>query len=374
MLENIQYQVHRLLSGDADAGLLLIFGAISGFLLLAAMFLLITLLSRIAKTADERKQHTLKQIFEDFIMNALYGDKQVQEISLPMVINPFKRKYLRTRFQQQLMTTELVNLGKGLDGEIMQNLIELFYRLDLNMMCLQKLRSKNWHIVAEGIAELREMRVHEALPKIITLINHPEKSVRNEVQLAVLEMGESANRMDAFLEINYNLTQWEQIRLHESLKSRGRRSIVSFSNLYNAHNPDVCRFGMRMSAYFGMTNDIPALQQYVHHKVEALRIESIHALTHLGDFQIQEALAQQFSHETEAVRKEILHYLTGSGFESLQLFLDALTGESREISLAAARSLLHSYPSKFIQELIDGLQLNEAIRARIAHVSDSRLT
>lgn len=350
-------------------GMVFIFWLILIFLFVALVFLLMTLLSRFAKDADARFVSELNSYFEDRLLGLLYGmngksrEQNLQEISLKQ----------KTRFQKQLLADTMVRLGKGLSGGLAKEVQQLYRTLGLDRYSIGKLKAMNWSIQASGINELREMQVAEAIPSIKKLLNHRVSLVRSNVQLALLEMEVDEDRLAVFEQINYPLSTWDQLRLHESLKSRNGANIESFSRLFELQNQSIVIFGIRMSAFFGCSRDIPMLQALATHNDIAIRTEAIDALTRLGDYLLQESLADQFEVEEIRVQKAILHYLMYTGFDKLSFFKNALLHPDHEVSLQAAKAIAQLQPAGFPELYVAEFNELPTVTERLLHAADRRL-
>lgn len=351
-------------------GMLFIFWLIFTFLFLAFIFLVLTVLSRIAKLADQRFEKQLALLYEPFLLKLLYEtDDFIQKPEIPIEI----ATRLRTRFQKQTFTDLIVKLNKGLDGDLSLKLRTLYRVLKLEDFSISKLNANVWHIQASGIDELREMRIVETVDRIQKLLNHPNWLVRSNAQLAVLELGNPHNRLRLFESIKFPLTDWEQLRLHESLKSRNEDRINSFSSLFSSANQSIAVFGIRMSSYFGCTEDIPELQALSSEPREQLRHEAILGLMRLGDFQMQEILADQFDMETAVVQAAIMQYLLQTGYDRLSFYAAAIHHPTHEIALLAAKGLARFDAANFPAAYQQLGENNAIIAAILAHAADRRL-
>lgn len=352
-------------------GMLFIFWLIFSFLFLAGIFLVVTLLSRIAKISDARKSRKLIAVFELVILQML-EDPNAALIKIDFQ-KSFKKKYLKNRFQKQLLVNELVSVHKGLEGELATSIQHLFKKLALDQFCFQKLNSGNWEIKATGINELREMRIKEATPFIAKMVSDKEFLVRGNAQLALLELQENRESIFFLANLEYVLSDWEQLRLHESLKTRGEAKHESFKALFTTNNTSIVIFGIRMASYFGCHSDIPALTLLITHQNEEIRYQSIKALRKLGDFEAEADLVHRFTVESVKVKMAILDYLRGTGYHSLQLFLDALNSKDHQLSLMSAFGLKGGYNREILDPILQGLNLSEAVLLRLKHAEDPRL-
>lgn len=352
-------------------GMLFIFWLIFSFLFLACAFLMVTILSRIAKISDAKKAKKLQEVFESLILDMLDDSKNKLANTTEVVL--FKRKYLKNRYQKQLLIQQLVSIHKGLEGTLAIKIQDLFKRLSLDQFCLQKLNAASWDVKAAGINELREMRIKEAIPRIEALVSNKEFLVRGNAQLALLELRDNKDSISFLANLTFQLSDWEQLRLHESLKTRGGSKHSSFSTLFISSNKSVVIFGIRMASYFGCHGDIPEITKLSHHPNEEIRFQSIRALRKLGDYEAEKDLVNRFATETLKVRIAILDYLRGTGYHSFQLFLDALTSKDHQLSLMAAFGLKGGYDPPFLNKLLMGLELSEDVRLRLAHAEDPRL-
>lgn len=350
-------------------GMLFIFWLIFAFLFLAVVFLIMTLLSRIAKDKDNRFLTDLSQFYEERMLVLLYeSDAQFQEPLVKQI-----QEKLKTRFQKQALTDMMVRLGKGLNGTLSSRLQDLFRLLGLHLYSIEKLKAANWSIQSSGISELREMHIVESVPAIRKLINHKNTLVRSHAQLALLELESDQDRLSVFEQITNPISTWDQLRLHESLKSRNGDKIESFARLFHLPNKTVSLFAIRMSAYFGCSRDIPMLQELTHHEDAEIRKEAILALTRLGDYLMQEALASQFDTENDEIKSAILEYLSYTGFDNLSFYEHALIQSNHSVSLSAAQALAYLRPPGFPLKFEEDYAGMPEVVERLKHAADRRL-
>lgn len=350
-------------------GMVFIFWLIFSFLFLAVLFLIMTLLSRFAKDADTRFTNDLHNFYEERLLGLLYG---MSEHSEEQNLEEIKTK-IRTRFQKQLLADMMVKLGKGLSGSMADKVQQLYRTFGLHDYSMGKLKAVNWSVQASGISELREMQIDEAIPQIRKLVNHRVSLVRSNAQLALLELEPEKDRLSVFEQIAYPLTAWEQLRLHESLKSRNGDKIQCFGRLFELENHSVVVFAIRMSAYFGCSRDIPLLQDMTSNSDPVLRREAILALTRLGDYMLQEILAAQYDAEETPVQIAILQYLMYTGYDELSFFEHALLHPAHEVSMQAARALSQIQPVSFPDALIEDFESMPQVVLRLKHAADRRL-
>lgn len=354
-------------------GWLFILGIIILLLALAALFLMLSVFSRLGKQRDDQIRIRRQSVFQTFLLDFLYGDLKTGEVWVDTPeVTAFRKKHLRNRFNIQLLIDEIVNLHKGLSGETATRLQELFRHFRLDQQCIAKLNSIAWQVKAAGINELREMRIHEAAPLIQDLVNHSERNVRSNAQIALLELDQSDSRLDFFQDLDFGLTDWDQLRLYESLKSRSGNNPKSFKILFPLADPDIVLFGVRMSNYFGCTQDIKALTELLDHSDPLIRAETILALTNLGEFESHRLLADRFLDEDPHTQLLILKYLEKTQNIDFSTLKNALLSGNHKLSLEAAYQILAYYPDK-IAAILDPLPEHHAIRNRFAHAAEPRL-
>lgn len=350
-------------------GMVFIFWLIFTFLFFALLFLVMTLLSRFAKDSDAKFVLDLNTYFEDRLLGLLYGvnDKPREQNLVEIKLKQ------STRFQKQLLADIMVRLGKGLSGGMADEIQQLYRNLGLDKYSIGKLKAANWSVQASAISELREMQVVEAIPQIRRLLNHRISLVRSNAQLALLELEAENDRLNVFEQINYPLTSWDQLRLYESLKSRNGDKIDSFSRLFGLKNHSIVVFGIRMSANFGCSRDIPLLQELCTHRDAEIRTEAILALTRLGDYLFQEILADQFEVEEIQVQRAILQYLMYTGYDDISFFKHTLLNSDHQVSMQAAKALAQINPEGFPEAYVAAYQSMPEVAIRLLHAADRRL-
>lgn len=352
------------------AGWLFILKIVLFFLVMAILFLVLSVFSRLGKLRDSEIKVKRQAIFQNFLLDFLYGELEIGRANFDIpTVKAIRKKYLTTRFNVQLLIDEIVNLHKGLSGETAMRLQELFHHFELDHYCMAKLKAKSWQVKAGGINELREMRIVGAKNEIERLVNHPVQNVRSNAQIALLELDQSESRLNFFENLSFGLTEWDQLRLYESLKSRSGNHVKSFTILFRSENLDIVRFGIRMSNYFGCTSDIGDLKAILEHDDINIRREAIIALTQLGDFESHETLGSRFWGENATIQLLIIKYLEKIQIMDFRLLKHALFDPDYTLSMEAA----YQINEHFIEQkasLISPLPESHPIRQRFAHAAE----
>ncbi len=205
-------------------------------------------------------------------------------------VNPLKRKLIIKTF---------LKLRNEVSGETADAIQNLYYKTELINSASSKLKSKKWDTVARSIKELTQFEIKEAHDKIILLVNHPKKEVRNEIQKYLVKLF----RFDGleFLDVLENqLSEWDQIQLLEILNKFDNPHIPDMSNWLASKNDSVVSFAIKLAKLynqFGAKDDIIAL--FNHPNIE-IRIQAIDIVAHLGIYEAAEILKKDlFSRSLE---------------------------------------------------------------------------
>lgn len=356
------------------AGWLFIFKIVIFFLTMALLFLVTTVFSRIGKLRDNQIKIKHQTIFQNFLLDFLYQEQNAGDSYLNAPeIGFIKRKYLINHFNRQLLVDEIVNLHKGLSGDTAIRLRTLFGHFELDHFCMAKLKSRSWQIKAAGINELREMRINAAKESIERLVNHPEQNVRSNAQIALLELDQSDSRLSFFQNLSFGLTEWDQLRLYESLKARSGQNVKSFKPLFQSTNTDIVYFGIRMANYFGSTSDIAFLYAFLNHEKIEIRSETIITLTKLGDFESHVQLTDRYWDEKPSIQLLILKYLEQAQRLNMELLRHAIFAEDFSLSLESAYQIKKHFPGQ-IADIVKQIPVNHPVRNHFAHVSEPRIS
>lgn len=154
-------------------------------------------------------------------------------------------KYAQRLMARKILCEDLVRTHKSLSGSAAQNVQWLFTQLGLQNDVFHRFQSSKWHIKANAIQQLAEMKQKQYLTKIYKVINHPNYHVRMTAQLAIVKLtGFTGLR---FLNVSrYPITPWQQLSLLQELSTDAVIDPERLRSWLHSENETVVEFTMKL--------------------------------------------------------------------------------------------------------------------------------
>lgn len=320
--------------------LIILFATI--FFVLGISFFIFILASRVYKNARERKMEELKKRFTLLITSVIFNDTSLDYQSIKQrkkLLNHYSKNYLRTSFSRSVLVDEIIMLQKELSGKAAQNLRELYLDLALNKHSLAKLKSWNWHVKAKGVKELADMHIVEAYPNIYRLLNHRNRILRMEVQLAIVRL----IKFDAlrFLDDSvYPISEWQQLHLLHILATFDTDDLPDFSKWLLSKNDSVVLFALKLIVYFTRMDLTKEVIKTLKHPSVKIRTAAVNTIGELDAASAISLLKKQFYSDEKEFKMEVLRVSSRLAIEKDLPFLELqLLNDDQEISMASAMAL-----------------------------------
>lgn len=369
-MENLYYTLFPFIPSEWP--LLVKVNALIAFSFVWAAFLLFLfiLLSRLRDGIRVSQKRVLEKEAQEFITSYLFSEEAEQD--MPLLEN-FRKKYLRTPFQRQIVLHNLILLHKNIIGETAARLRGLYQELGLYAYSKQKLYASAWEEIATGIGELAEMRMHQDRKLIEAFINHPNTTLRSEAQVALLKL--QRDIPFSFLDkLEEPITEWQQLQLARAAQKADQASMPDFSKWLNKREETIVIFCIRMIAQYNQLDGVPALLELLSHPSAGLRKEVIIALRQMEAFEASERLLQGFWRETPENRLEVLKTLRAiAGEQALPLYEELLAAPDKELQLAAAKAIAHSGASGAARMKSINNDMQHQLQPIAAYALDHRL-
>jgi hypothetical protein len=259
--------------------------------LLAVYLKIIRLLLR--KKGQETTR--LKGEYEVLLMEYLYcnmenedGNAQQQSIVLEI------KKAIQVKPQRKIIVSILYNLMDQVSGEMSDAIIELYYRTGLIDEALERLKNKNWYIIAKGIGELSRFEIKEAHDHVMKFIKHPRREVRKEAHLYLVNLYHFEG-LSFLNEIKTPLSEWDQVQILEILQKFDNQQICDIKPWLKSSNDTVVLFALKLAEIYNQFEVKDILMELLSHQAVNIRIQTIEVLTHLYGVEAKELLKANFN-------------------------------------------------------------------------------
>jgi HEAT repeat protein len=354
---NLPFSKESVQSGiESDPTLIFIWFLIIFFIIATVVILSATILIRKKKNSDLEKTNTLNERYHQFLSELAsgnYTDKALEIMSADKETTLALNKEDFTKpFNRKTLLKELLSLQKDLAGEAAYKLREVYLTLGYKEESLKKLKSLDWMKRVEGIQELKQMDIKDGYQPLFKLVNDRNQLVRLEAILARMKM--DVNPLSLFEELEDDLTDWEQLRIHNLLHRLPLQDIPSFLPLLDHKLTTVQLFGVKMVALFNQAETESLLIKKLGNTATKLNLHIVESLADIGSEKSVQKLHEIFEFAEEKLKVKIINTLYQIAGESdAQFFTNQLSIENYDIKLAAAKAIVK------LQEKGDSVNVEE---------------
>ncbi|SIR19327.1 HEAT repeat domain-containing protein [Maribacter ulvicola] len=196
------------------------------------------------------------------------------------------RELIKNTFDRDVLTEVLLDLRKDLSGNSQKVLINLYKDLGLHHDAYEKLRSKKWQVVSSGILELTTMEVEDSYGLIIKFINHRQRTIRKQAEIAIVSLKKEGVRY--FLDnTKYKIAEWQQLKLLDVLRHKPNYTPPQFALWLTSTNAHVVLFALRLIKYYSQNDAEQSIITLLMHKERDIQAEAIECIK---DFHFVNAL------------------------------------------------------------------------------------
>lgn len=281
-------------------------------------------------------QKKIKEHLEIWITKTILEEDTTDEA---FYVPPKFNRLFQHKDARQIAIDEIINSKKSLSGTAAKNLIRLYDQMDFKNDSLEKLKSKDWELVAKGIQELSLMEYNKAITKIYRLTNSKEEFVRDEAQLAIIYL--SGFKGLRFLNVvKYPITEWQSIKLLEMLPHSGVTDMQDLPKWLQSSNYTVVVFALKLVAKFQQFEFHDQVVACLAHENELVRYYAIKALSEIATEDTASILLAHFQKETQRNQIQILKDIVEFGSEDITpLLISIIENANPAIQLKASIAL-----------------------------------
>ena len=268
------------------------------FLFLFVSFFFLLIFSRIYKNYINNKTERLKESFQKSFSLYLFSDSS-EDISLKEkkeeIIKLFGEANLKRPFYRKVLMKELINLHVNYSGEIAEKLKQLFLILRFDNEVKKKLKSRFWHIKANGINNVLQMNLEQFSSIILKFVSNSNYIVRSEAQVAYVYLNKK-NPFVFFDELKFQISAWDQIKLHNALMLYENSEIPLMGKWLKSDNESIIIFSLKMIGYYNQQEEIKAIKRIIvlgclnEHVSNNIKIQALKTLGALGSKESSKAL------------------------------------------------------------------------------------
>ncbi|MBS1688207.1 MAG: HEAT repeat domain-containing protein [Bacteroidetes bacterium] len=292
----------------------------------------------------KKKRHFLKQFITDkldeYISTILIGEEILPD---QLLLDEELTDILNRKSGQQLAIDQLINTKKNLTGHAAESIIELYEKLNLKTISIQKFRSPLWYKKAKGIYELYMMNQKSLEKQIAQYTNSNNEYVRTEAQTAII--GFSGFHGLSFLgTLSYPLTDWQQIKLLEQLQLLNPDKMPDLPLWLQSTNQYVVAFALKLAETYQQMHVHTEVVHCLNSPSERIRHQAILTLSRIAQDDTTQILKTIYAQETYANKQTILKQIAIIGTDDdIDFLINVLKTETNDtLKLEAVRATMKS--------------------------------
>lgn len=336
-MENFQYLIDYFENSPTVIQVVWVMSAVFIIAIIILTIYLKILRNRLRK--NEKKVAEYQKEYETDLITYLYADNEEEISAEQQIIIDKLRNNASDKFKRRIIVSTLLRLRNEISGEMADAIQKLYFQSGLIGYALSRLKSKKWYVVAKGIRELTQLHVKEVHDQIKTLVNHPKKEIRKEVQLYLVTLFnfEGLKFLDV---LQTQLSEWDQIQLLEVLQRFDEQEIPDINPWLKSTNDSVVAFALKLAKIYNQFEVKDTLIALLSHPQKKIRVDAIHVLSHLQVVEAKHILKNNFdklSQEEQIEFFKLLENLCEPGDEPF--LLAHTTHQNFEIKFSALKIL-----------------------------------
>lgn len=210
-------------------------------------------------------------------MHIIFHEKGLLDTEVVLLIMDLKNSLKNNKQNSILLLAEIVSFGKNMDGESKVIIEELFSMLELDNFAMKILDEGSWVAKVLCIQNLSLFKVAASFDLILNFIDDENSFIRDESQLAAIKIGEE-NALNFVYDLKSDLSEWQQIRLIESLRKLKFPLVPDYKRWFGSQNKSVILFGFKVIVTFNHFDGLIHLKKFFNHEDEQVTIQLLQAI------------------------------------------------------------------------------------------------
>jgi len=218
------------------------------------IFLLLTLIKRYQKIKKNKRRSAYQEFIDSTLFSMLFDNS-----TPPEVLARFKHFMSTSVLFKKVAIKAIVALHNNYSGNYRTKLENFYVQSRLVDYSLNKIKSRKWEDVVEGLRDLSNLKYDPSFDQIETLIQHPNEFVRKEAFQGVIRLrglGELIKRE----ELTWYLDDWVQSNILLTIKTLQVKAPENMEILLSSSNPSMVLMGARLIEHFQFAHQAPALR------------------------------------------------------------------------------------------------------------------
>lgn len=261
---------------------LVIVVSLIGFFLVMAIGMILFMVH--IKSRHSRRE-ALKAEYENQIIGPLSellfekSEEDIDALTQADIHGIFPEKDFRKELFKSVLIEKIISLNKQMKGDFKDKLKALYKKFELDAISINKLNSKRWDRVTNGLVHINEMDLVEALPMVRELTDSPNFYIRSQSIATLLNLSEKVD-LTTIKKQPFPLSRWQQMNYLRIIKYLHIQKSLKIDTLFSAQNQSIRLFGYKLVRMLGRVDLLEQLSEL------APEVEDIEKIEILKTYQI----------------------------------------------------------------------------------------
>lgn len=241
-----------------DFQLQLILALLATFIVMFALFFFLTYYSRYRRIKKSRTKIHYQEIIDKVLFDLLFDEHTDPSTAATI----FKTKTQSHRIASKLGLKSLMVLHRNYSGQLRLKLESFYVQSGLSQYSFNKLNSRNWSKVVEGIRDLSTMNHQPAYKAISDQLRHPKVIVRSEAFIALVVL-RGTEELQKLRNSDLYLDDWAQSNILYNLKRTAMKPPTHPQHLLESPNETIRLLAARLIEYYQMFQHTGAIENAI---------------------------------------------------------------------------------------------------------------
>lgn len=285
----------------------------------------------------KRKKLKINDTIEELV--AIYLSTEKNEIEEQNKIILELQKLKKNKTAKRILLKNILSVDLAFSGESNLQLRKLHEALNYHIDAKKRLNSESWATRSKAIRELAQMRREEFSDEIRKSLNHINPVLRLEAGVALLKLDHETPF--SFLDVDRELTTWQQMNLLEYIRNTNTLKVPNFSKWLHSRQDSVVEFVVKLISHYQQFDALPVLKTLLSHKNWAVRLEVVKCMGSFEFEEIADDLIEFYKTESrEEVRIQCIKSIARIGSSNaLEFLVSVISNQLYDEKITAAIAL-----------------------------------
>lgn len=309
------------------------------FILLIFIFLILLSYKKYRSKHLEAFQNKIRDQIDDILNEHINNDITFDEVIRNL------RFILKDKRTTTLMLEKFNHFAESFKGQILKDLIDIFYATKLKEKAISKLKSGDNYEKAIALRVLRNMKVNEAENIIFKQSFKDNQFLRSESLVALTELKQQ-HMASSLSDYKNNISDWDQLLILEAMKEFGPPETKTVLAWLNSNNNDIILLGIRVVYFFNLFELLDVVANLLDHKFPKVRRVVLYTLN---------------IHGADGYEKILMNFLEKADTDEKVQTLNILSSHPESVDSQKIMPLLHDESPLVQYTALNLLHLKNAI-------------